>query len=101
MKKKLTYYKPHFLSQFLNIFQELDHSVHYTTVAKPLHWIGLPQEVSLNMVGGISILFFVLVHNNQHSSTILSSHFSWYENALSQISEKSQRWLGEFTHGAV
>lgn len=101
MKKKLTYYKLHFLSQFLEIYQDLDHSVHHATVAEPLHWIGVSQEISLNMLGRISIPFSVLVHNNQHSSAILPSHFSWYENALSQLSEKSQRWLGEFTHGVV
>jgi hypothetical protein len=36
MKKKLTYRQQQFLSQFLDIYQEMEHSVHYVTVAERL-----------------------------------------------------------------
>jgi predicted transcriptional regulator len=36
MKKKLTYRQQQFLSQFLDIYQEMEHSVHYATVAERL-----------------------------------------------------------------
>jgi len=36
MKKKLTYRQHQFLSQFLDIYQGMDHSVHYVTVAERL-----------------------------------------------------------------
>ncbi len=36
MDKKLTYRQQQFLSQFLDIYREMDHSVHYVTVAERL-----------------------------------------------------------------
>ncbi|PKN86427.1 MAG: hypothetical protein CVU46_07725 [Chloroflexi bacterium HGW-Chloroflexi-8] len=36
MKKKLTYRQLQFLSQFLDIYREMEHSVHYVTVAERL-----------------------------------------------------------------
>jgi len=36
MKKKLTYRQQQFLSQFLDIYRELEHSVHYVAVAEQL-----------------------------------------------------------------
>lgn len=37
MKKKLTYRQQQFLSQFLDIYQEMDQPVHYVAIAERLH----------------------------------------------------------------
>ncbi len=37
MKKKLTYRQQQFLSQFLDIYREMDQPVHYVTIAERLH----------------------------------------------------------------
>ena len=36
MKKKLTHRQQQFLSQFLDIYREMEHSVHYVAVAERL-----------------------------------------------------------------
>ena len=66
-----------------------------------LHRIGLPQEIGLNVLGGIGMLLSVLEHKNRRSSTILLTQISHYENTLSQLSEESRQQLSEFTREVV
>ena len=62
-----------------------------------LHRIGLPHEIGLSVLSGIGVFLSVLERTNRRSSTILLAQVSRYEDALSQLSEESQRQLGEFT----
>ena len=47
MKKKLTHRQQQFLGQFLDIYREMEHSVHYVVVAKRL---GLSHVTAYEML---------------------------------------------------
>jgi hypothetical protein len=66
-----------------------------------LHCIGLPQEISLSVLTGITMLLSVWERTNQRFSTILLTQVSRYEDALAQLSEESRRQLGMFTREVV
>jgi hypothetical protein len=66
-----------------------------------LQQIGLPKKISLSVMSGIAMLLSVMECANRRYSTVLLSHFSQYEDALSQLSEDSRRQLSDFTREAV
>lgn len=63
--------------------------------------IGLPQEIGLGALSGIGMFLSVLERTNRRSATILLAQVNRYEETLSQLSEESQKQLGEFTREVV
>lgn len=70
-------------------------------ILKRLRRIGLPQEIGLGVLSGISMLLSALERTNRHSANILLAQSSRFEETLSQLSEESQLKLGEFTREVV
>jgi DNA-binding PadR family transcriptional regulator len=70
-------------------------------ILERLRRIGFPQEIGLSVLSGIGMLLSVLERTNRRTATILINQINRYEEALSQLSEESQRQLGEFTREVV
>lgn len=66
-----------------------------------LQRIGLPQEISLSVLGGVTMLLSVLERANRHFSTTLLAQVNRYEDTLAQLSEESRKQLSEFAREVV
>ena len=63
--------------------------------------IGLPGEISLNVLSGISLVFSTLEGINQQFSTQLLAQINKYETMLSQLSEKNRSQVSDFAREAI
>jgi predicted transcriptional regulator len=66
-----------------------------------LQKIGLPQEIGLSALSGITMFLSILERTNRRFSTILLAQVNRYEDAFLQLSEESRWKLGEFTREVV
>jgi DNA-binding MarR family transcriptional regulator len=63
--------------------------------------IGLPQEIGLNVLSGISMFLSVWDRTNRKSSALLMSQINRFESVISQLSEGSKRKLSAFTRELI
>lgn len=66
-----------------------------------LEKIGLPQEVPLGVISGISVILSVMEKSNRNTATVLLSQMNRYEDTLAELSEEKRRQLSEFAREAV
>jgi hypothetical protein len=63
--------------------------------------IGLPHEISLNVMSGISMFLSVWERTNQISGTFLMSQLDRFEKVISQLSEESKKKLSDYTRDLI
>lgn len=68
---------------------------------KRLRRIGLPEEVSLSALSGISLAISLFERINRRASTMLLSQIGRFDAMLSQLNEENRRRLSDFTREAV
>ncbi len=66
------------------------------TILERLKRIGLPQEIGLNALSGISMVFSIVEQANRRAVSVLLSQIGKYEEFLAQMNEENQRRLSEF-----
>ena len=70
-------------------------------VMQRLRKIGLPQEISLNVLSGIAMFISVLERTNRSFSNSLLAQVNRYEEALAQLNEESRLQVSEYTREVV
>jgi len=80
---------------------EIQDSPEIRLTLERLRKIGLPKELSLSVMSGISVLLSALDRSNRRSTEILMTQINRYEDSLSQLSEDSRVQLSEFTREIV
>jgi DNA-binding MarR family transcriptional regulator len=65
-------------------------------LTKRLKRIGLPGEIGLSALGGISAALTMVEQANRRASTFLLAQSGKYQTMISQLSEENRRNLGKF-----
>jgi len=73
----------------------------YQAVLKRLQQIELPPKINLSAVSGITMFLSSVERINRQYVNQLLAEINRYEEALSQLSEESQRQVGEFSREVV
>ncbi len=71
------------------------------SILERLSRIGLPQEIGLSVMSGISMFISVLEKTNRRSATIISSQINKFEEVIAQLNEESKRKLSEYTREVI
>ncbi len=71
------------------------------TLLQRLGRIGLPQEVGLSALSGISLAISLFERINRRASSVLLAHIGKYDALLAQLSEDNRRRLADFAREVV
>lgn len=63
--------------------------------------IGLPREIGLNVLSGVSMVLSVLEKTNRKSASMLLSQIGKFEEVITDLSEESKRKLSEYTREII
>ena len=94
-------YSTEMITAILLSLEGLKDSAEFSGLKKRLLRIGLPGEIELSALGGVSAALCVVKNATRRASTFLLMHSGKYQTMISRLNEESQRRLGVFAREAT
>lgn len=89
------------ITAFLLSVSALPKSPELIALMAKLQRIGLPGEIGLNTLSGITLAISMLERINRRFAALIQAQTSKFETVLAQMSEDNRKRVGDFTREAV
>ena len=94
-------YSTEIITATLLSLEGLKASAEFSGLKKRLLRIGLPGEIGLSALGGVSAALCVVENANRRASTFLLKQGGKYQTMISRLNAESRRHLGVFAREAA
>lgn len=94
-------YLTEMITATLLALREMQNSVEASGLAPRLQHIGLPGEIGLSALAGVSATLTIMERVNRHVASFLLTQSGKYQTLLSQIGEENRRRLSDFAREAA